>query len=90
MFIAIIVFLPAIALLVFAGIKPSEVSAAALAFVAIIAVWVAVTARSFSRFSCPRCGEFFAGSRDAWSRRDFLVLRKCTHCDLRQFASDES
>src|SRR4051812_42380791 len=89
LFIAITVLLPAIGLLAFAGTKSSETSTAAFAFVVMVAVWIAITARSYSRFPCPRCGEFFAGSRDAWSRKGCFLRRKCTHCDLQRFASDD-
>jgi hypothetical protein len=90
MFAALFAFLPAVALLAVSGTRLSEVPLAAFALIAVLAIWIAVTARAFAQFCCPRCGEYFAGFPGWWSRRGFLLSRKCPHCDLKQFASDDT
>jgi predicted RNA-binding Zn-ribbon protein involved in translation (DUF1610 family) len=89
MFVAFLALFPALALLTLSGFELSEVSIATFALIAVLAIWIALTARSFAQFYCPRCGEYFAGFRSWWSRRGFLLSRRCPHCDLKQFSSDD-
>jgi len=90
MLVAFLANFSAVGLFAFLGMKFPETLAAGCLLAVFLTGWTAITVYSFARFGCPRCGEDFAGSRGFWSKRWLLRTRKCLHCDLKQFASDDS
>ena len=40
----------------------------------------------FATFSCPRCGENFAGGKGLWAVNRGVLARKCAHCGLKKYA----
>jgi hypothetical protein len=49
-------------------------------------LWFIIANFSFAQFSCPRCGQYFAGGPGKWRVPLWIFTRKCRYCGLKKFA----